>query len=384
MEKFAKLSLVASLAFAGLTSAYADSLAEALAASKLKGEIKSQYFTKKSAAGVEDSIWTNGGNLSVTTGSYYGFDAGVTFQTGRVATVEGSGFNAEMNADGSALSEAYIQYAIDKTSFKAGRQYLSSPLIAVSGSRMFKQSFEAYMLSNTDLPNTTLVAGYVTKYQNRTSSSSGSTTIGDAPFFVDVGSDGAYSLYAKNTSIANLTLQSQYIVLTLDPHDKKALYADATYKIGDIILGAQLYNTDNGSASDNGQLFGIKAEKTFFGVHAKVAYTTTGSDQHQQTVFNGLGSAADAVFTATAVGSTNTYLANTNSYQVAVDYKFDNGFGLEAMYTNWDKGTTSESETDLIASYKINKNLSTQLWYVSYAEDTANDYHTRFYVSYSF
>lgn len=230
MEKFAKLSLVASLAVAGFTSAYADSLAEAFATSKLKGEIKSEYFAKRNAAGVKDSIWSNGGNLYVTTGSYYGLSAGVTFQVGHVASVDGSGYDADMNANGAALSQAYIQYVMNNTSFKAGRQYLHMPLIAVSGSRMFRQSFEAYMLSNTDLPNTTLVAGYVNKYQNRTSSSSGSATIGDEPFFADVGDDGAYTLYAKNTSIENLAVQSQYLIEKNDANDRKSLYADAVYK----------------------------------------------------------------------------------------------------------------------------------------------------------
>lgn len=384
MGKFAKLSLVASLAVTGFSSAYADSLAEAFAASKVKGEIKSQYFTKKSASGVEDSIWTNGGNLSVTTGSYYGFSAGLTFQTGHVANVDGSGYDGDMNASGSVLSQAYIQYNIDNTSFKAGRQYMHTPLIAGSGSRMFKQSFEGYLLTNKDLPNTTLMAGYITKYQHRTSLSSGSTTIGDEPFFADVGDDGLYTLYIKNNSIEDLAIQAQYAVLNLDTHDKQALYLDAAYKIGDITLAAQMYNTDDGSSLDNGELFGLKAEGIFSGIHAKIAFTTTGSNQ--QTVFNGLGSAADAVFTATPLGSHWPYVADTNSYQAALGYNFDNGFGVKAIHTYWDVDSASieESESDLILSYKFDKNLSTQFWYSKFNEDTANDYQTRLYVSYSF
>ena len=59
MKKIAKLSLVAAVAVAGLsTSAMADTLAEAFANSKVKGEIKSQYFQKETKAGVESSIWS--------------------------------------------------------------------------------------------------------------------------------------------------------------------------------------------------------------------------------------------------------------------------------------------------------------------------------------
>ena len=86
MKNMIKLSLVAAVAVAGFsTAASANTLEEAFAASTVKGEIKSQYFTKETKAGVKSSIWTNGGNVSVKTGSFNGLTAGVTFQTAHVA-----------------------------------------------------------------------------------------------------------------------------------------------------------------------------------------------------------------------------------------------------------------------------------------------------------
>jgi imipenem/basic amino acid-specific outer membrane pore len=382
MKKIVKISLMAAITVAGFSTAQADTLAEAFAASKVKGEIKSQYFTKKSDAGVSNNIWTNGGNLSLITGSFNGLVAGVTFQTGHVYN-ENGGYDSDMNASGSVMSEAYLAYTLSNTTLKAGRQFISTPLIAGSGSRMFRQSFEGFVLTNTDLPNTTLVAAYVDKYQHRTSYSSDSTAeIGNAPTFEQV-ADGAYSVYAKNTSIENLAIQAQYAQINGEntDADKKVYYADAAYKIGDVTLSGQAFNTDDGTADNNGQLYGLKVEADISGISFKAAYATAGKGQD---VLSGLGSGADAVYTAAPIGDGSAYSAEADTYQLGLGYKFDMGLGLKAVHTNWNEVATTKTETDLIVSYAFNKNLSTDLWYSKFAQDSANDYRTRVYVSYKF
>ena len=71
--------------------------------------------------------------------------------------------DGDLDAKGAVLSESYLQYDLYKTRFKGGRQHIVMPLIANSGSRMIKESFEGYFLSNTDLPDTTLSAGWVNR-----------------------------------------------------------------------------------------------------------------------------------------------------------------------------------------------------------------------------
>mgnify|MGYP005994156043 CR=1 FL=1 len=351
MKKIAKLSLIAAVAVAGFTtSASADSLAEAFAASKVKGEIKSQYFEKELQDGTKSSIWTNGGNLSLTTGSYYGLKAGVTFQTGHVASIDDDNgkYNSDMDASGSVMSEAYLAYTLGNTTAKAGRQYIKTPLVAGSGSRMFKQSFEGIVLANTDIPNTTLVAAYVDKYQNRTDKAGGE------PEFNQV-EDGAYTVYAKNTSIEDLTIQAQYAqIKALSGNDTKAMYADASYKLSNVVVSGQVYSTDDGSTTDsNGSLYGLKVEGKLGGLSARAAYTTTDDEAE---VVAGLGSGADYSFTASPING-GVYTQDTDSYLVGLGYKLDMGLGLDASYTNWDNKNTSvkTSETNLTVKYKFNK-----------------------------
>jgi imipenem/basic amino acid-specific outer membrane pore len=388
MKKIAKLSLVAAVAVAGFTtSAMADTLADAFAASKVKGEIKSQYFQKEKEFGADakSSIWTNGGNLSLTTGSFYGLTAGVTFQTAHIASIDddAGNYSADMDASGTVMSESYLAYTLANTTAKVGRQYITTPLVAGSGSRIFKQSFEGVVLVNTDLPNTTLVAGYVDKFQGRTDG------MGGEPEFDQV-AEGAYTVYAKNTSIANLTLQGQYAQVqelnSKTNDDVKVAYVEAGYTMGPVELAAQVLNSDNGATIDSdGTLYGIKAVGNVEGIKITAAFTTT---DNEADVVPGLGSGADSSFTASPIAGGN-YGADTDSYLIGLGYKFPIGLGLDASYTNWDDNAndTVTSETNFTASYAFNKNLSTKVMHSLFDNDTETtgyDYRSRVYVSYTF
>lgn len=49
-------------------------------------------------------------------------------------------YNSDQNVSGTILSEAYLGYTQANTTAKIGRQYISTPLIEGSGSRIFKES----------------------------------------------------------------------------------------------------------------------------------------------------------------------------------------------------------------------------------------------------
>jgi len=68
----------------------------------------------------------------------------------------------------SILGEAYLQYKIGNTVFKVGRQKLATPLTGADDARMLPNLFEAYLMVNSDIENTTLIAGHVTKFAQGT------------------------------------------------------------------------------------------------------------------------------------------------------------------------------------------------------------------------
>lgn len=253
------LSVIASL----LLSAplFADTLSDAFQNSKVNGEIKAAYVDSNFLGATDSDISAVGGKVGIVTGNFYGLKAGATFQASHVIsddiTSVGNTRVDNFNASGAVMSEAYLEYTLSNTSLKVGRQFIQTPLLSSgiegkSSESIIKDSFEAYVLTNTDLPNTTLVAGYVNKYQAPTDSN------GNEGEFTDV-EDGAYTIYLKNNSIENLTLQAQYLDVngTTAANDKDALYFQADYQLGAQTLSAQYLNSSNGTA--DGELFGLKA-----------------------------------------------------------------------------------------------------------------------------
>ena len=341
MNKLVKLSLTAALSIAGLTTTVnaADTLADAFKNGKFKGQIKVQYFAKdyEGSATQDAKITATGGNINYVSDEFYGFNVGATFQTSHVLSVddEDGKYAGDLDADGSVLSESYLQYTFDKTSIKAGRQYISLPLVAGSGSRIFKQSFEAYALSTKAVPDTTITAAHITKEQARTDGA------GNEPKFEDLGTDGANTIYVKNNSIKNLTLQ----VSALDVKDDYLTsFVDAKYKFDADLkpyVAVQYYNTNyEASSSDSSSLVGFKAGINVKGLDIFASYTETDDDND---VKHGLGSSSYKQYTSTTTTSgANAFKAGAESYQVGLGYKFG-ALSTKVRYTDFDLPTNGST-----------------------------------------
>ena len=223
--KLAKLSLAA-IVVAGLASSSfaADTLADAFKNGTVNGELKAYYFDRDNGTNKE-GIFDTGILLGYKTASLYGFTANVTFQGSAspfASENEKAMFKNDMYGSGAVLSEAYIAYTLGKTTAMVGRMFLDTPLVASSGSRIIKEAFEGAAVINTDLPNTTLIAGYVQKFQTRTN---GNGKVGEFTnsFATNSGpnvdiDNGGYTLAAINKSVPGLTLTAAYA------------YANAYYK----------------------------------------------------------------------------------------------------------------------------------------------------------
>lgn len=382
MKKFAKQSLVAVLALASASSyaMSADSLADAFKNGKIKGSIKSYYFMEdyKSATKNDNNVWANGGMLTYKTNSFKGLKLGATFQASNVTNIDDPQKKQrdKMNVSGAVLSEAYLDYKFKNTKFKGGRQFIKLPLIAGSGSRLIKESFEAYMLTNTDIPNTLISIGKVTKYQTRTNDvtsikngatfDNNSETFGDTSDFHDIGINGkgAYSLYIKNKSINNLTTQLHYV----DFKDEvKSLYVDGIYKFKAPMkpyIGVQYFRSDYADAAEeNSYIMGYKLGATIAGIKAHIAYNKT---DDANTVIRGIGASAINIF-AKNKAATGTFTAGTKAWQVALSKKFGKFYaGTKYTMVNAisDKGDLKEASLDF--KYKFTKNLSAQIELVNY------------------
>lgn len=314
MKKFSSISLIASVAIA--TPLFAGNLSDALEKVEVNGQVKAAYIhTNFLGSANSDSIAAVGGSLGIKTGSFYGLKAGVTFQTSSILSDDLDYTNAGpfnvggvskranyFNASGAVMSESYLEYAISNTTLKVGRQYIYTPIVSTglegkSSESLIKDSFEAYVLTNTDLPDTTLIAGYVDKWQAQ---SDGSGNVGN---FNDV-QDGAYTLYLKNNSIENLTLQAQYLDVKgiTSAGDADALYFQADYKWGAQTLSAQYLKSNQANAADDGTIYGLKATGPL-GI-GKLGYLVAYNSSTDKTagIYTGAGEGTtDTLFTAMPV-----------------------------------------------------------------------------------
>jgi len=132
------------------------------------------------------------------------------------------------------MNEAWIAATAGKTTVKLGRMELDTPLAFTEKWSIEKNTFEAAVAINTDIPDTTLVGAYIGNGNGSESfgqnlnggvdvpGTSGAAALGLAvgPVvnangdFATFGTDGAYAIGAINNSFKPLTLQAWYYDLT--------------------------------------------------------------------------------------------------------------------------------------------------------------------------
>ena len=298
---------------------------------------------------------------------------GATFQSNYAPWADKEAKNMfadDQYGSGAVLSEAYLGYKMKNTNIKIGRQFISTPLVNGSGSRMIKESFEGVTVVNTDIPNTTVVAGFVQKLQTRTD---GAGNVAD--FEKLTNGEDAYTLLVVNKSIPGLTLTGQWVQLTDEWND---YYVEAAYagKATSFTYGlaANYLATDyDASGVDTGQMYGVKASVGVENFNAYVAYSQITDDN---AVKQGLGKGAQPNFVKGYQYTTGTYTSDTTGYSIDANYNFKNiGLLLGARYTDLDVDSSvndDRSYTDIYAVYNFSgalKGLSADLSYSDMGKD---------------
>lgn len=369
--KLANLSLAAILVAGLTTSSFAaDTLADAFKEGKVSGELRAWYFDRDRDADDESAnIFATGLRLNYITGSLYGFSLGATMQSSFQPNASDDAkvvFEDEMYGSGAQLSEAYVLYKLGNTTAKVGRQFIKTPLIGSSTSRMITQSFEAALLTNTDIPQTTLMAGVVTKFQARTD--------GDAIADFEAlnnDHDYAYTAMAINKSIPNVELTVQYLTLDNDAKGATATSRKQGYK--DYYFEAEYTNKYNrfnyGIAAnylytdweeyDAAKMYGVKVNLGYENFKTYVAYSSISDDDGNKGVKAGLGGGAQPNYVKGRQVKVGTFSSDTSGYSIDANYNFKQ-FNLltGARYTKLDVNSAASNRddqkiTDFYASYKF-------------------------------
>jgi len=296
------------------------------------------------------------------------------------------------------IGQAYLNYKYSNTNFKAGRMRLDTPLVAADDARMLPNLFEAVVVSNTDVENTTLIGAHVFREtvgtfgniygggalgltsgyglgMNEALSGDfvnmGTVALGSVDAsgnFVDNETAGVSALALVYTGIEGLKIQAwDYIAWDI----LNAIYIDGDYTIGvnesvKVKLSAQYINEQDigdafaGTVDTNyvaGKITGIYNDFS-----AYVALSTTG-DSNTDTGGNVITPWGGMPAYTQGMVTRHQFFANTDTWKVAAAYNLkEYGVKASVYYAEFDVGlgniyvpdnawTASESGWDV--TYKV-------------------------------
>ncbi len=281
------------------------------------------------------------------------------------------------------LTEANLDYKAGETNIIVGRQALNTPLLFTERWNASYNTFDAAVITNSDIPATTLVAAYVGKHNgaalagNKTAISGfPSTTTHSGKFYgfgstynggpfdgnVTNGTKSAYAAGAIIKPIDNLAFNLWYYhvdsIMT-------AYWADASYKIVGIFMGIQnsgISSSTNGV--DNSMITAAKIGYGIAGFNMDASFSTTSEgNADTMTIANVATGDKSKVYTQMVFQDGATVGGRgTNAWKVHADYTIG-GTKLIAQYQQFDRSyvkatdTTelSGSEFDFIAKAKLGK-----------------------------
>ena len=418
MNKKIALSVFATALLGVANVQGADDLSTMFSEGKTSGQIRMFHINRDDNTKPDRQIATAiGGHLKFETAAYEGLNLGAAFYTtNRIFSgleKDVMGPNASLLAnDGSSysiLGEAYVQYAISNTVFKGGRQKLDTPLAGSDDARMLPNLFEAYLVINKDIPDTTLIAGHVTKFAPGTFANqydttavtsllgvtSGYTYIGAntakyqgeftnmGTWAVNQNTSGVSVISATYTGVENLKLQ----LWDYYAHDiLNAVYGEANLSwkclVTDAIkpsLSAQIIKQNDVGDSHAGDVDSLYWGAKF---DAKVSDFTLSLSYSQQSEAD---SATESLKKATispwggmpaytqGMVTRHQFIAGTDAAKVAANYNFKNvgaNVNLTGYYVEFDMDdnsgygtarTASEAGFDAIYSPEAVKNLQLRL-----------------------
>ncbi len=245
--------------------------------------------------------------------------------------------------DQSWARELYLAYTAGKTTVKVGRQELNTPLAFTEKWNVVDNTFDAAVVLNNDLPDTTLVGAWVGKDNGSTKEN---TTVNNGGKFSTFGATGAYAAGAINKSLQGTTVQAWYYDVQ-SVADAYWLQADAKLMNDMVELGLQYANMDkkyvNYSDTD---IYAVKLGVNVANSNIYAAYSSAsdnnGNGIAQADNFSNVAT-GDKSMIYTALGSIymdgeHTTKSDTDAWKIGASTKMIPGVTLSASY--------GEAETD--------------------------------------
>jgi len=290
--------------------------------------------------------------------------------------------------DGGWISQLYLTYGIGNTSFKLGRQELPKALSPFAFSEhwnVFANTFDAALVVNTDISDTTLVGAWVAGGNHN--------GIGIGANLTDFNSfnndDGIYLITVQNKSIENLVLTgSWYFAPDMGvTDDVNILWGDAKYNFNTngLVFGLQGGSVMSDAYAEDTTAIGAKVGANFDIFDASLSYSNV--DEGTSGVFN-VGGVKTPLYTQMILNQ-GAIRSDNDTFVGRIGVKALGGkFGLAYDYTT-DNSSAENDYQELDLTYKTKVFNGSTTLFAGYiyqdADNWANEKNTlRFWGKYNF
>ena len=287
--------------------------------------------------------------------------------------------------NGAYFSEAYLTYATGNTSFKVGRQTLPkalSPFAFSEGWSVFPNTFNAALVVNSDIENTTLVGAFVRDHNSMAGSN------GEMNEFASLNEDrGAYMLTAQNKSIDGVTLTGTwYYMADYTANDNaNVLWGDAKFGVAGLNMAVQAGSVMNDDVAEETTAYGAKVSGNVADFALSLAYSSVNDGDVTVTNLAGIKTPlyTQAILNQGYIqGDSDTFLVKAGTKALG---------GSVGVYYNYsdlgDTLFTADDYSEFAATYKTKMGDNTTLFaaYVNSEEDGADSRNfVRFWARYNF
>lgn len=376
MKKIAKLSLVAAIAVAGLTTANAQPLEEAIKNVDVSGSVVYRYndYNDNDLGSQNNSSGTNnnykvGLNLSSKVNDDLKFNSRflVANADGNFAGPLNTQTEGDLNPEVTLSHVNFAYTGVKNTTVTVGKQGLTTPWTVALDSDGQEQTGTG-ILAMTTLGQVTLAGAYFDQTNLDQS--------GDATTLFNVGKLGGQDIgtIGAIAAVGPVTFDAWYVDAQ-DILDSYTVGAKAATELSGIKLGVDArwvsldkQDDNNTATKEDNSLAKIVLTADAGLVDGKLAYATTDK--------NGGTTALDNDATTTLLGwsLTSNGKADADYIQAVLGFDILSNLNLSANYGNveWAQSATETREQEEVYAqllYKMSKNLSTYVRYGTFTED---------------
>ncbi len=361
-----------------------ESVDKALKEGQVSGHVRlaSIYNTPEQAGSADTFATAVGGIVKYETAEYKKIKLGAAgYISQKIPFLSGDKSEGKLNGDFfddelrsfAYIGEAYLDYQRENIHFRIGRQVLDIPFADADDIRMNQNTFEAALLEYEVVENTSLTAGYITRW-------AGIDSGGDTSSFKPVSPNNGNGAFVLGiTSEQNDALELQAWYYDIDYHTS-IIYGEGAYTMDigtrKLEIGAQAgrFSEEQGSNVD-GDVIGLNAEFNMHPVKLFASYNQSFNDDGK---WVDLGFGGGPYYTSMEE-MTIAELNDAKAYRVGFDANFAHAqipeMTLTYAYGHFENGAGTQEyvEHNAILKYEVEKSYDLELSYAMIDEKTSAD-----------